>query len=129
MLDNRIISNKHNNPDNDRSKDDLKKRSLDIYEDDTFFDLVGYGKLIYHPEKLVGIKNETNPFPITATVSLGNFCNHGCLWCSTAYFREDDAFAIDGDKLINWVTKAKDRGLRGVGYVGNGEPLAFKKFN
>ena len=128
MLDNRVISNKHNNPNNDRSKDDLKKRSLDIYEDDTFFDLVGYGKLIYHPEKLVGIKNETNPFPITATVSLGNFCNHGCLWCSTAYFREDDAFAIDGDKLINWVTKAKDKGLRGVGYVGNGEPLAFKKF-
>ena len=27
-------------------------------------------------------------------------------------FPRDDAFAIDGDKLINWVTKAKDRGLR-----------------
>ena len=72
--------------------------------------------------------NETKSFPITATVSLGNFCNHGCLWCSTAYFREDDALVIDDEKLIRWVEKAKTKGLKGVGYVGNGEPLASKKF-
>ena len=29
MLDNRIISNKHNNPDNDRSKEDL----IQVYKD------------------------------------------------------------------------------------------------
>ena len=127
MLDNRIISNKHNNPNNNRSKDDLKKRSLDIYEDDTFLILLDTVNLFITLRNLWAL-NETNPFPITATVSLGNFCNHGCLWCSTAYFREDDAFTIDGDKLLNWVTKAKDKGLKGVGYVGNGEPLAFKNF-
>ena len=128
MLDNRSISNKHNNPNNTRDKSDLNKRSLDIYEDDTFFDLIGYGKLLYHPEKIIGIKNDTNPFPITATLSLGNFCNHGCLWCSTAYFRESDSISINSEKILNWIKNAKKKGLRGIGYVGNGEPLAFKKF-
>ncbi len=128
MLDNRSISNKHNNPNNTRDKSDLNKRSLNIYEDDTFFDLIGYGKLLYHPEKLVGIKNDKNPFPITATLSLGNFCNHGCLWCSTAYFRESEAISIDSEKILSWIKKAKKKGLKGIGYVGNGEPLAFKKF-
>ena len=91
MLDKRNISNKFNNPENKRDPKDLEKRNLEVYEDDSFNEILGYGKLLYHPEKLVGIKNNTSPFPITATISVGNFCNHGCLWCSTAYWREEDA--------------------------------------
>ena len=128
MLDNRNISNKHNNPNNERDKSDLDKRFLKKYSDETSSSILGFNKLMYHPEKLVGVKNRTNVFPITATLSLGNYCNHGCLWCSTAYFREADANKIDYDKVIAWLQKARERGLSGVGYVGNGEPLAFKMF-
>lgn len=128
MLDKRNLSNKHNNPENLRSKNDLEKRSLENYQDDSLFDFIGFGKLIYHPEKLVGVKNDKNAFPILATLSLTNFCNHGCLWCSTAYWREDDAKNINYDKLLSWFNKAKTKGLKAVGYVGNGEPLAYKKF-
>ena len=128
MLDKRIISAKHNNPNNERKIEDLDKRVLKNYSDETSSSILGFNKLIYHPEKLVGLKNNTNAFPLTATLSLGNYCNHGCLWCSTAYFREAEANKINYEKISNWLEKASARGLKGVGYVGNGEPLAFKMF-
>ena len=87
MLDRRIISNKHNNPNNERDSDNLKERNLKYYTDDTISGILGFGKLMYHPEKLVGVKNDSNGFPLTATLSLGNYCNHGCLWCTTAFQR------------------------------------------
>lgn len=127
-LDNRHISNKYNNPDNQRSKKDLLKRDINDYNDETVFEVIGFGKLIYHPEKLVKLKKDESSFPLTATLSLGNYCNHGCLWCSTAFFRESDATSIDYNKITNWLKKAKLKGLKGVGYVGNGEPLAYKRF-
>lgn len=128
MIDNRDISNKHNNPNNTRDASELDKRFLKRYSDETNSSILGFNKLIYHPEKLVGVKNRTNVFPITATLSLGNYCNHGCLWCSTAYFREAEANQINFEKISSWLEKAAPRGLKGVGYVGNGEPLAFKMF-
>ena len=129
MLDNRNISNKHNNPNNERDKSDLEKRSLRNYSDVTSSSILGFGKLVYHPEKLLALKNGRTSFPITATLSLGNYCNHGCLWCSTAYFREAEATQINYQKLSSWLERATKRGLRGIGYVGNGEPLAFKAFD
>ena len=128
MLDNRKISNKHNNPNNDRTVSDLNKRNLNFYSDETASTFLGFNKLIYHPEKLVGLKTKQNIFPVTATLSLGNYCNHGCLWCSTAYFRKSDATKINFQKILNWIQSASKRGLAGIGYVGNGEPLAYNKF-
>ena len=49
--------------------------------------------------------------------------------CSTAYWRQDDSNSIDFIKLTEWLKKAVKRGLKGVGYVGNGEPLAYKIFS
>ncbi len=97
--------------------------------DNSSSNFLSFDKLIYHPEKLTGFKKDKNVFPLTATVSLGNYCNHGCLWCSTAYWRQDDSNSIDFLKLTKWLKKAEKRGLKGVGYVGNGEPLAYKDFS
>tara|TARA_A100001388_G_C28764732_1_gene499999 strand:+ start:432 stop:1589 length:1158 start_codon:yes stop_codon:yes gene_type:complete len=128
MLDNRAISDKQTNPNNSRAEELLEKRFLKQYSDETSSSILGFNKLLYHPEKLVGVKNRTNVFPITATLSVGNYCNHGCKWCSTAYFRESTANKINYSKISSWLEKASKRGLKGVGYVGNGEPLAFKLF-
>ena len=110
MLDKRIISAKHNNPNNERKIEDLDKRVLKNYSDETSSSILGFNKLIYHPEKLVGLKNNTNAFPSFATLSLGNYCNHGCSWCSTAYFREAEANKINYEKISNWLEKASARG-------------------
>lgn len=90
--------------------------------------VLGFDKVAYHPEHLVALKNGASTFPVTATLSLGNYCNHGCLWCSTAFFQEEKAASMDANLLVAWLRMAKNEGLRGVGYVGNGEPLAHKRF-
>ena len=118
MLDNRKFIVK---------KEIRKKKYQNDYN--SSFNFLGFDKLIYHPEKLTGFKVDQNIFPLTATISLGNYCNHGCLWCSTAYWRQDDSNSIDFIKLSKWLKKAEKKGLKGVGYVGNGEPLAYKDFS
>ena len=118
MLDNRKFIVK-------KSTKSIKKKNTNL----PLTNFLSFDKLIYHPEKLAGFKIDKNVFPLTATISLGNYCNHGCLWCSTAYWRQDDSNSIDFLKLTKWLKKAKIRGLKGVGYVGNGEPLAYKKFS
>ena len=107
----------------------LKSRNLVSYSDNSQNSFLGFEKLIYHPEKIVGVKQRNNAFPISATISLGNFCNHACLWCSTAYWQQESSKTIDFNDLKNWLKKAQKKGLKSASYVGNGEPLAYKKFD
>ena len=106
----------------------LKSRNLVNYSDNSQNSFLGFEKIIYHPEKIVGVKQRNNAFPISATISLGNYCNHACLWCSTAYWQKEGSKSIDFNDLKNWLHKAKKNGLKSASYVGNGEPLAYKKF-
>lgn len=87
-----------------------------------------FDKILYHPENILAIKNKTEIFPVHATISLGNFCNHKCLWCTAYEYQLDKANLLDFDKIINFLKKAKERGLKAVTYVGNGEPTAYPQF-
>ncbi len=91
-------------------------------------DILGFEKLLYHREKLDKIRDDIPQFPVHVTVSLSNFCNHKCLWCTAYEAQQDKAETFDFDTLIDWLTRARDRGLKAVGYVGNGEPTAYPKF-
>ena len=106
----------------------LENRKLLNYKDDTLNSILGFGKLIYHPEKVMGVKQKTNAFPLTATLSLGNYCNHACLWCSTYYWQQESSKTIDFRKITKWKKKSSLKGLKSIIYVGNGEPLAYKRF-
>lgn len=87
-----------------------------------------FDKILYHPENIVAIKKRTPIFPVHATISLGNFCNHKCLWCTAYEYQLTNANLLDFDKIINFLIKAKERGLKAITYVGNGEPTAYPKF-
>lgn len=91
-------------------------------------DLLGFEKILYHPEKLLRIARDQPQFPVLATVSLGNYCNHKCLWCTAYEAQLERAAMMDPDRLIDWLGRARERGLRAVGYVGNGEPTAHPRF-
>ena len=127
MLDNRNISNKHNNPNNERDKSDLEKRSLRNYSDVTSSSILGFGKLVYHPEKLLALKNGVLLFDYSNS-KLGKLLQSRVSLVLDRIFREAEATQINYQKLSSWLESYK-RGLRGIGYVGNGEPLAFKAFD
>ena len=91
-------------------------------------DLLGFEKILYHPEKLMRLRRDEPQFPTLATVSLGNYCNHKCLWCTAYEAQLEKAAMMDVDRLLAWLGRARERGLRAVGYVGNGEPTAHPRF-
>ena len=91
--------------------------------------ILGFEKILYHPEKLIAIKNNNLQFPIHATVSLNNYCNHACLWCA-AYERQlDKSKIIQTKALIKFLQRGKSEGLKAVTYVGNGEPTTHPQFD
>ncbi len=91
-------------------------------------DILGFEKAIYHYDKIEKLRQGVPQFPVHATVSLGNYCNHKCLWCTVYKYQQSLATTIPYDKLMNFLSRARFRGLKAVGYVGNGEPTAFPEF-
>jgi cyclic pyranopterin phosphate synthase len=91
-------------------------------------DILGFEKLIYHHDRIRKIGNDTPQFPVHATVSLGNYCNHACLWCTAFAYQQDEVRKVDQDKLLGFLGRAARRGLKALGYVGNGEPTAYPGF-
>ncbi len=90
--------------------------------------ILGFEKLIYHYDKLEKIRQRKPQFPVHMTLSLGNYCNHKCLWCTVYAAQQNEAQQVDGTRLLTFLDNASKRGLRAVGYVGNGEPTAHKDF-
>lgn len=85
-------------------------------------------KLLHHPEHLVAIKQGIPVFPVHATVSLSNVCNHKCLWC-TAYESQKEQYTIlSASNLLHFLERAARKGLKAVTYVGNGEPTTYPNF-
>lgn len=91
-------------------------------------DILSFDKILYHYPKLEKLKNNIPQFPIHITISLGNFCNHKCLWCTAYAYQQDQVKKIDNGKLLSWLKVAQEHGMKAVGYVGNGEPLAHPGF-
>ena len=91
-------------------------------------DFLGFEKLIYHHERIEKIKAGNSQFPLNLTVSLGNYCNHGCLWCTVYAVQKEQARHADFDAYLAFFERAAARGLKAVCYVGTGEPTAYPKF-
>ncbi len=91
-------------------------------------DVLGFEKLIYHIDKIDKIKKDQAQFPVNLTVSLGNYCNHGCRWCTVYADQEEKARHADLDRFVSLFRRGRDHGLKAVAYVGHGEPTAYPRF-
>lgn len=91
-------------------------------------DVLGFEKLIYHYDKITKIQQDEPQTPVHITLSLGNYCNHSCKWCTVYAQHEKDVQHADYEKLLAFLGAAQKRGLKAVGYVGNGEPTAYPRF-
>lgn len=89
---------------------------------------LNFEKLIFNPELLLKIKNNTQNFPIHTIISLTNYCNHKCLWCTAYEYQKEKAINIDTDNLLSFLQKSVKKGLKAVSYVGNGEPTLHPDF-
>lgn len=89
---------------------------------------LSFNKILYHPHHMLALQEDKAIFPLHATVSLGNFCNHKCLWCTAFEYQKEKATLMDSDALLVFLKQAKARGLKAVTYVGNGEPTVHPKF-
>lgn len=91
-------------------------------------DVLGFEKVVFHPEIIERIRRGEATFPLHATIDLGNYCNHRCLWCAANEYQEGRAHKADIERLLGFLERARARGLRAVGYVGHGEPTAHPRF-
>jgi MoaA/NifB/PqqE/SkfB family radical SAM enzyme len=91
-------------------------------------DVLGFEKLIYHYDKIEKIKLNQPQFPVNLTVSLGNYCNHSCRWCTVYAVQEEQVRHADYDKFLTFFERASANGLKAITYVGSGEPTAYPRF-
>ncbi len=85
-------------------------------------------KIIYHYSIIYKIVKNEKHFPVHATISLGNFCNHRCIWCSVYEYHKLKVTYINHLHLLDFLKKAKKKGLKAITYVGNGEPTTYPYF-
>lgn len=90
--------------------------------------ILSFEKVLYQPKHLAAIQEDRMIFPLHVTVSLGNFCNHRCRWCTAYEYQKEKATIMDYEKLLSFLTRACNRGLKAVTYVGNGEPTIYPHF-
>ena len=76
---------------------------------------------------MLALNKGINAFPISATISLEITVIMLAYGAQQPIGKKEGSKSIDFNDLKNWLQKAK-KGLKSASYVGNGEPLAYKKF-
>ncbi|MFZ5774275.1 MAG: radical SAM protein [Thermodesulfobacteriota bacterium] len=89
---------------------------------------LNFEKLLFRPELLVMLRDGETFFPVHATISLTNLCNHRCIWCTVYEYQQGKARFFPGTSLLAFLGQARTRGLAAVTYVGNGEPTLHPDF-
>lgn len=88
---------------------------------------LGAEKVIYNADRLVDIKQKGDTYPVHMVIGLTDYCNHKCIFCNTEYATADNTriHPIEKNALLNFLTEAKEKGLKAVTICGSGEPLLY----
>lgn len=85
-------------------------------------------KLMYHPERLMALKNGERTFPVTCEIDLTNLCNHNCNFCIVKDMREEHKVSLKTPVIMGAIEQMKELGLKAISFTGGGEPLLHKDF-
>lgn len=102
-------------------------------------------KLIYHPEKLLQIRNNEQPLPVHVLIVISDLCNQDCHFCAyrMSGYINNEVFSIiqpDGqvnrnpnrmipyEKLQEILHDCKRMGVRAIQLSGGGEPTVHPQF-
>ena len=93
-------------------------------------------KILLYPDKIDEIIKKGTTWPVTVNTGFTTYCNHSCVWCSSAYTTRVNPKEKGRDKLlINsnvWIENMKivgKNGTKGLIIAGQGEPLLHPKAN
>lgn len=89
---------------------------------------LNFEKLLFQPELLIKVRDGEAVFPLHMTLSLSNYCNHRCIWCTAYEYQQEKAKHINFEKLVGFLESSRALGLRAITYVGNGEPTLYREF-
>tara|TARA_R110000824_G_scaffold60853_5_gene162345 strand:+ start:11187 stop:12566 length:1380 start_codon:yes stop_codon:yes gene_type:complete len=80
-----------------------------------------------HKKNMESYRSDQGKSIISTHISPEGACNLKCPYCSVTY--RDTHSRIPLDKIKNYVTQLKERGLKAVILTGGGEPTIYKHFN
>lgn len=80
-----------------------------------------------HKNAMESYKSDEGMSVISTHISPEGACNLKCPYCSVTY--RDTHSRIPLDRIKNYVTQLKKRGLKAVILTGGGEPTVYKHFN
>jgi cyclic pyranopterin phosphate synthase len=87
-------------------------------------------KVLYHTHTVSRLLSTGDAWPITVNTGFTTYCNHSCIWCSSAYTTRIDPKQKGRDKLLIdpkiWIDnmeRLSKNGTKGLIIAGQGEPL------
>ncbi len=87
-------------------------------------------KVLYHPRALADLLEAGDTWPVTVNTGFTTYCNHSCVWCSSAYttriepsLKTRNELIIQPDVWINTIRRLAKGGTKGLIIAGQGEPL------
>ena len=87
-------------------------------------------KVFYHPQAIADVLSMGDTWPVTVNTGFTTYCNHSCVWCSSAYttrkepsLKKKDELIIQPDVWIKNIKILAERGTKGLIIAGLGEPL------
>lgn len=91
-------------------------------------------KIFYHPAAIASLLGTGDCWPVTVNTGFTTYCNHSCIWCSSAYttrvepsLKQRDELLIDPEVWIRNIHILAARGTKGLIVAGQGEPLLHPK--
>lgn len=120
---------------NDRIIEYFSKHSvLGVYNVEEPAKEVGLEKFFLHPEKIKSLLDEKDLdelYPISVEMTLTNWCNLNCVYCSDKDLRErqGNKQTLDYEIIEKLLSDLADGGTKGVVLEGGGEPTLYPKFD
>lgn len=80
-------------------------------------------KICFHKERLESYLRGDRVAPLTIECAITTICNYKCVFCSKKFEKIDDQVIMDEDVVKKFLEDAKEIGVKGVSFIGDGENI------
>jgi len=80
-------------------------------------------KLLKHMDRIQGLLEGKNIYPVTVELDASNVCNHDCIWCTFDHYRNVQSRLMPRDLMLRIVRELAECGVKSILWTGGGEPL------